>query len=93
MEIPLDLSKHCIQTEIRRLYTKTIGACFRQTVDPDEVEERIETLRDALECFDFGVLRSKYRSLCGGASDCRIVLVKNPAGRICISINGDLIEP
>lgn len=93
MEIPLDLSKHCIHTEIKRLYTKTIGTCFRQEVDPLEIEEKIETLREALECFDFGHLRSRYGKLCGGYPDCRISLVKDPAGRICISINGDLIEP
>ena len=88
MEILLDLSRHCIQTEIKKLYSKTIGICFRESVDPDEMENRIEMLREALENLDFGGLRSKYRELCGGDPSSRIFLLKDPAGKICINING-----
>lgn len=93
MDIPLDLSKHCIHTEIKRLYSKTIGTCFRKSAGMDEVEDRIETLREALENFDFGALRTKYRELAGGNPASRISLARDQAGRICIRINGADILP
>lgn len=93
MEIPLDLSKHCIHTELKKLYSKSIGKCFRESVEPDEMEDRIEMLREALEELDFGGLRSKYRELCGGDPTSRVSLVKDPSGRICIKLNGTDIVP
>lgn len=93
MEIPLDLSKHCIQTEIKKLYSRSIGTCFRESVNPEEMEDRIEMLREALEGFDFAGLRTKHRELCGGDSTSRICLIKDPDGRILISINGNAVNP
>lgn len=93
MDIPLDLSKHCIHTEIKRLYSRTIGTCFRKSVDPDGVEDMIETLREALENLDFGTLRTKYRELAGGNPASRVSLARDQAGRICIRINGAEIFP
>ncbi|WP_027358469.1 hypothetical protein [Desulforegula conservatrix] len=88
MEIPLDLSKHCIHTEIKKLYSKSIGKCFRENIEIDEMEDRIEMLREALETLDFGGLRSEYTELGGGDSISRVSLYKNPAGMISIKLNG-----
>jgi len=93
MEISLDLSKHCIQTEIKKLYSKTVGICIRKGVDINEMEDRIEILRESLECLDFGILRSKYRELCGGDPAILVFLLKSPEGRIYIRINGTDIVP
>jgi hypothetical protein len=93
MDIPLDLSKHCIHTEIKRLYSKSIGKCLRGSLEDDGIEERIETLREALEKFDFGVLRTKYRELGGGSPAGHISLVRDQAGRICIKINDTEVIP
>ena len=70
MEIRLDLTRHCIQTEIRRQYNRLIGDYFK--ADPQarkELEDRIDLLHNALESFDFGWLRATWPALSGGRDD------------------------
>lgn len=66
MKILLNLSKHCIETEAKRLYEESIKQYFKA---PDserpELEEKIEGLRNFLEYTDFNHLRSSHPHLAG----------------------------
>lgn len=66
MKILLDLSKHCIETEAKRIYEKSLTQYFKV---PDSkrpgLEEKIEGLRNFLEYSDFSHLRSSHPSLAG----------------------------
>ncbi|MBU1569932.1 MAG: hypothetical protein KKE00_05345 [Proteobacteria bacterium] len=66
MKILLDLSKHCIETEAKRIYEKSLTQYFKA---PDskrpELEEKIEGLRNFLEYSDFNHLRSNHPALAG----------------------------
>ncbi|MFW6414950.1 MAG: hypothetical protein ACOCZ2_01420 [Thermodesulfobacteriota bacterium] len=73
MEIQLDLGRHCIKTEIKRQYDRSINEYFK-TQNP-ELEEKIEFLKDVLENVDLIGLRGKYQELAGNSdADVRIVL-------------------
>jgi hypothetical protein len=67
MKIPINLSKHCIETEAKRIYEENLTHYFK---GPDskrpELEEKIEGLRNFLEYSDFNHLRSSNRVLAGG---------------------------
>jgi len=67
-EIQLDLRRHCVETEIKKLYNLALGAYFRPGADKHSLEARIGFLTLALEGFDFPALRSRYPDLCGGGS-------------------------
>jgi len=66
MKILLNLSKHCIETEAKRLYEESLKQYFKA---PDsrraELEEVIEGLRNFLEYTDFNHLRCSHRALAG----------------------------
>jgi len=66
MKILLDLSKHCIETESKRIYEESLMQYFKA---PDskrpELEEKIEGLRNFLEYSDFRQLRSSHPALAG----------------------------
>jgi hypothetical protein len=78
-EIQLDLSRHCVETEIKKLYNLALGAYFRPGADKSSLEARIGLLTLALESFDFPTLRGHYPDLGGGSSQ-RVVLFENPEG-------------
>jgi len=66
MKIPLNISKHCIETEAKRIYEEGLKQYFKV---PDskrpELEEKIEGLRNFLEYSDFKHLRSSHPVLAG----------------------------
>ncbi len=62
--IKLDLSRHCIQTELKRLYNKKIYKYFK--APKRELELEIEILKKLLERLDFTYLRSKFIEFRGG---------------------------
>jgi len=66
MKIPLNVSKHCIETEVKRVYEESLRQYFKA---PDskrpELEEKIEGLRNFLEYSDFKHLRSSHPFLAG----------------------------
>ena len=91
MEIKLDLSKHCIETEIGRIYNQALSNYFKSTQDRGSVEQIITLAKEALEAFDFLKLRSEYPALSGQTTD-DVVLAKIK-GRPHILLNERLIEP
>jgi hypothetical protein len=66
MKILLDLSRHCIETEAKRIYEEGLTQYFKA---PDskrpELEEKIEGLWNFLEYSDFRQLRSSHPVLAG----------------------------
>jgi|GEM_PF-333857 len=66
MKILIDLSKHCIETEAKRIYEESLKQYFKA---PDSkrpgLEEKIEGLRHFLEYSDFSHLRSSHPALAG----------------------------
>jgi hypothetical protein len=66
MEIFLNLSKRCIETEAKRIYEASLQQYFRA---PDSekpgLEEKIEGLKNFLESSDFNRLRSSHPVLSG----------------------------
>lgn len=80
VEIPLDLSRHCIQTELRRQHNRAVSQYFR--AGPAErlrLEPLVEALGKALETLDFAQLRTRYPALSGG-SDMEVRLSFTAAG-------------
>ena len=65
MEIILDLSKHCIETEIRRVYHQALSRLLKNRQDTTGAEDILTLTMEALETFNFGMLRSQYPALCG----------------------------
>ena len=92
MDIQLDLSAHCIETELNRQYNRAISEYFKGGVEEQKrLEPIIDMLRLALETLDFAKLRSRYPALSGGAhEDIRISCINK---RIFISIGDTTIDP
>jgi hypothetical protein len=91
MEICLDLSKHCIETELRRQHERAISAYFKAGQDEKRQSENIIELAGlALETLDFSHLRSQYPALAGG-TDQRVALSKDDE-KLAIAIEGKKID-
>ncbi len=86
MKIKLNLSRHCIETETKRLYNQSVLKYFKAD-DKDRIEKQIEILQHALQTLDFGKLRSTYPELAGHCDD-HIELSVNEKNQIIIRING-----
>ena len=92
MRIKLNLKKHCIETETKRLYNLCVSQYFKPHADREHLEKKIETLQSALEWFDFAHLRSAYPELAGHNDD-DIALATNEQNKAVIVINGKKIDP
>ncbi len=74
MEIRLDLSRHCIETEIKKQYNQAIAAYFKAgAAEKRRLEAALEAIQRALETMNFSHLRTHYPPLAGG-SDRSIIL-------------------
>ena len=91
IEITLDLSRHCVQTEIKRIYNRLLAACLKSPDGDELIEKRLELLKQALEVWDFPALRAGYRELAGGQENA-VALVADDAGRMTIRINDRAIS-
>jgi len=74
INVKLDLSKHCIATEIRRIYSRSISAYLKGGADGERLEKVIEFAKAALESVDFPRLRAEY-PLLAGKTDCSAELL------------------
>ena len=79
MDIVLDLKKHCVETEIKRVHQRAVMACFRGGADQAQLETIIDLSQQALEQLDFGFLRGHYPALAGGC-DATVSLCRSAAG-------------
>lgn len=89
-EIHLDLRRHCVETEIRKLYNLALGAYFKPGADKPELEARIGLLKLALVGFDFPGLRGRHPDLCGGSTQ-PVVLFQEPEGAPQLRVGDTLV--
>lgn len=90
MDIKLDLNKHCIETEIKRLHNRIISQYFKSNGNKAKLEERLELLQKALEELNFGKLRSTYVELAGHNND--VITLSKEENQLVIRINGIKVE-
>ncbi len=91
MEIQLNLKTHCIETEIKRLYEQAVRQYFKPHADKAALEETIDLLKKALECYDFSRLRSRYPALFGH-TDARVVLCTGTEEQFRLRIDNVPVE-
>jgi hypothetical protein len=67
MRLILDLSKHCIETELKRQHNRAVANYFRDSdKNRDQIELTIDMTQQALSTLDFGLLRAAHLQLAGG---------------------------
>lgn len=64
--LTLDLSSHCILTEMKRRHSRLVSACLTGKEDPDLLEPQIELLVQALTQLDLPAMRGATPTLAGG---------------------------
>jgi hypothetical protein len=89
-KIRLDLSRHCVETEIKKRYNIAISEYFRAESGRDQLEKIIDLTQQALQTLDFNQLRSRYAPL-AGQTDAEIVLLREQE-RLSILIDGRPVE-
>ncbi len=87
VSVRLDLSRHCIETAVRRAYNRAISDYFKPGGATAEREGRIDLLESALSGLDLGGLRGRDPALAGGFSG-EVVLGRDSAGRLTIRVDG-----
>lgn len=93
MKIQLDLTHHCIETEIRRLHEAAMSRYFKKgTDDKKAVEKELVLLEKALTAFDFPRLRSGWSVLAGG-DDLPVLLGWEDRRRPCLEVDDHRIVP
>jgi len=88
MRIRLDLSKHCIETAIRKQYHQKIFRYFKIPVEREQLQAEIEVLLHALEKLDFSLLRRTYPELEGHCSH-EIILETDEGNHPVIRLSGE----
>jgi hypothetical protein len=86
MKIKLDLSRHCIETEIKHIYNQRLSEYFKSGSDKARLEQQIDTLKSVLENSDFNYLRGTYPELAGQPS-ASVTLTSRNSGELIIHIN------
>jgi len=89
--IQLDLSKHCIQTALKKTYNQALSTYFKNGCDEKHIEQVIELTQYALEQFDFAKLRSKYKDLEGGTT--HPVVLSKEGDTYTITFNNIMVHP
>ena len=87
VDVRLDLSRHCVETAVRRAYNRAISEYFKPGGATAEREGRIDLLESALSGLDLGGLRGRDPALAGGF-DGEVVLGRDPAGRLTLRVDG-----
>ncbi len=90
MIIRLDLSKHCIETAVRRQYNKTLSQYFTNADRGERIQAELEILTHAMKRFDFPRLRSAYPELAGHSSHA-VILETDSQGQPVIRLDGERI--
>jgi len=90
IQIPLDLSTHCIQSEIKRLYNRQLSICLKSLESDCLAENKLELFRQALETGAFPKLRAEHPALAGGHNN-EVFLVVDDTGGLFILLNGGTI--
>jgi hypothetical protein len=91
MQIKLNLSRHCIETELKRLYNRSVSSYFKDGEDRQLLEKQIEILKSILERSDFAWLRRVCPEL-SGHCDADVVLMVQSQEKIVIRVNDKAID-
>jgi len=91
VKIILDLSNHCIETELKKRYNQSISEYFRKKSSNKNLERRIENLKTTLMTLDFGRLRKEFPALAGHHDD-EVILLFDSEDNAAILINGERIN-
>lgn len=92
MKLQLDLTNHCIQTEVKRRHEAAISRYFKSGGSKESIEAELVLLEKALAAFDFSLLRGRWPELSGGA-DRPVFLVDDNSGRPCLRFGDRSIRP
>lgn len=92
MNIELDLTCHCIETELKRCSNAAISRYFKAKAGKIDLEKELELLEQALLTFDFQRLRSRWPVLSGG-SGARVVLARDDTGQPGLSFENTFVTP
>jgi len=92
MKLELNLKKHCVETELKRLYNRSLSEYFKPGCNREQLEKIIAVLKTVLGNSNFSHLRSTYPEL-SGKSEANIVLTTDGQNHVVILINGIQINP
>jgi len=92
LKIVLNLRQHCIETDIKQLYERSLAEYFQSPEDRGTIEEKIALLKRALETLDFSALRSRYPELAGN-SNARVSLIADSRSTVALWIHNNQIYP
>jgi len=89
--IELDLYRHCIETEMKRLHNRLVDRLLQPGAVPAEAENKLQVLRDALDRLDFPRLRAAFPELAGNQRN-DVKLLENQGDRLKLMINDKVID-
>ncbi len=92
MKIKLNLKKHCVETELKRLYNRSLSQYFKSGSNQEQIEKIIDVIKTVLKNSNLSNLRSTYPEL-AGKSEANIVLTTDRQDQVVILINGLEINP
>jgi len=87
MKLELNLRKHCVKTELKRLYNRSLSEYFKPGSNREQLEKIIDVLKTVLENSNFSNLRGMYPEL-AGKSEANVILTTHGQDHVVISING-----
>ena len=92
MKIRLDLTNHCIETEVRRRHEAAMSRYFKGKEDKDALDAQLVLLEKSLAAFDFDRLRGRWPALAGG-SDHPVFLAGDNHDRPCLQFDDRSVVP
>jgi len=92
IRVELNLRKHCVETELKRLYNRGLSEYFKPGSNQEQLEKIIDVLKTVLENSNFSNLRITYPEL-AGKSEANIALTADRQDHVVILINGIKINP
>ncbi|BCS97451.1 hypothetical protein DSLASN_30830 [Desulfoluna limicola] len=91
VQIELNLGRHCIATEVKRLHTRRISDYFKGRGNRDIIESEITLLTRALDELDLPALRGAHRLLAGGEV-AHVVLSGCGEAPLSITLEGESLD-
>lgn len=91
MKIHLDLTLHCIETEIKRRHEEAISLYFKKKGDKQGLEAKLVLLEKAIQSFDFSYLRDRWPVLSGG-HESRVYLTYDESENPCLQFENHCVR-
>ncbi|WP_300674773.1 hypothetical protein [Desulfoluna sp.] len=89
--IELDLSRHCIATEVKRLHNRRVSDYFKGRGEKAALEAEIALLARALSELDLPSLRGFHRLLAGGEA-VAVVLSGAEEAPLALTLAGEPLD-